>query len=190
MIPPAAAGFRRIEQRGDTLQIEWNNSPSEDVLRYELYRQEKAGSAAIRLREWFPKDSLTVHVDTRAHPGLVYRYLIKVHDKAGNVTQSVSKDIDFETGVRPPVTDWNVAVDRAQKRIVITWQYTQLAAVQCLIYRSRAGEPLRLYKTVAGNPGQFVDKDLSVNNRYVYKIKLNGKAGVQTRLSEAIKAEY
>ncbi len=190
VIYPAAAQFRRIEQRGDTLRIEWNNSPSEDVRWYELYRQEKASSAAIRIREWFPKDSLTLHLDTRAYPGVVYRYLIKVHDKAGNVTQSLSKDVDFETGVRPPVTNWNVAVDRDQKRIVINWQYTQLEATQCLIYRSRAGGPPRLYKTVAGNPGQFVDKDLVVNNAYVYKIKLKGKAGVQTLLSEAIKAEY
>ena len=190
LIPPAAAAFRRIAQQGDTLQIEWNNSPSEDVLRYELYRQEKASSAAIRIREWFPADSLNVHVDTRAYPGLVYRYVIKVHDKAGHVTQSASRDVDFETGVRPPVTDWNVAVDRAKKRIVITWQYPQLEATGCSIYRSRAGEPLRLYKTLAGNPGQFVDHDLAVNNDYVYKIKLSGKAGVQTRLSEAIKAGY
>ncbi len=190
LVPPAAAQFRRIEQRGDTLRIEWDNSPSEDIRWYELYRQEKATSAAIRIREWFPEDALTVYVDTRAYPGVVYRYLIKVHDKAGNVTGSLSREVDFETGVRPPVTDWTVAVDRDQKRIVINWQYTGLEATRCLIYRSRAGEPLRLYKTVAGNPGQFVDKDLVVNNGYVYKIKLDGKAGVQTRLSEAIKAEY
>jgi hypothetical protein len=190
VIYPAAAQFRRIGQRGDTLRIEWHNSPSDDVRWYELYRQEKASSTAIRIREWFPEDSLTVHVDTRANPGLVYRYVIKVHDRAGNVTQSLSRDVDFETGVRPPVTDWHVAVDRVQKRIVIKWQYAQLEATQCLIYRCRAGEPLRLYKTVAGNPGQFVDQDLAVNNGYVYKIKLKGKAGVQTLLSEAIKAEY
>ncbi len=42
-----------------------------------------------------------------------------------------------------------------------------MESTQRLICRSRAGEPLRLYKTVAGNPGQFVDKDLVVNNDYV-----------------------
>jgi hypothetical protein len=190
LVPPAAAQFRRVEQRGDTIRLEWDNSPSDDVVRCELYRQEKATTAALRLREWSPKDGATVYEDARAYPGQTYRYLIKLFDGAGNVTESVSKDFYYETGIRPPVTNWRVTVDRTQKRIVLDWQYAQLEATQCQIYRARAGEPLRLYKTLPGNPGEFVDKDLAVNNAYVYKIRLNGKGGVQTQLSEAMKAEY
>ena len=190
LILPAAAQFRRVEQRGDTIRLEWDNSPSDDVIRCELYRQEKATTAALRLREWSPKDNVTAYEDARAYPGQTYRYLVKVFDAAGNVTESVSKDFYYETGIRPPVTNWRVTVDRTQKRIVLDWQYAQLEATQCQIYRGRAGEPLRLYKTLPGNPGEFVDQDLAVNNAYVYKIRLNGKGGVQTQLSEGVKAEY
>jgi uncharacterized protein len=157
---------------------------------YELYCEDKLTKTSIRLKEWFPKDTISRYRDSRAKPGNTYRYYIKVYDQAGNVAEDATQEIYFETGIRPPVTSLQFTVDRQQKHIALYWQYTGLEASKCLIYRAKAGEPLRLYKTIPGNPGEFVDKDLAINNTYTYKISLKGKAGLQTQLSEALRVDY
>lgn len=189
IIPPAAPVFTKVDFSKDTLYLEWINSVSEDVAKYELTRMEKDGSIKKVIMSWSPGRLKTNFMETALSSGNNYQYKITAFDSAGNSTEALSKIIFFEKGFRQAVSNIKVGADREKKQIDIQWKNGS-PAMKCLIYRRKGENALTLYQTLEGNVEAFTDKNVTMNNDYEYKLQLVYDKGIKSMISEGIKIKY
>lgn len=189
IIPPALPVFIKTEISKDTLYLEWVNSVSDDVAKYELTRMEKNGSIKKMIMTWGPGRLKTNFKETALSSGNNYQYKITAFDSAGNSSEALSKIIFFENGIRQAVSNIKVGADREKKQIDIQWKNGS-PAVKCLIYRRKGENALTLYQTLEGNVEAFTDKNVTMNNAYEYKLQLVYDKGIKSMISEGIKIKY
>src|SRR5690606_38604861 len=98
IIAPAAVVIRKTEMTSDSLKLQWINSVSSDVERYELSRIEHHEKLNRVIKTWRPGALSEEFTDTRLIPGKRYAYIFTVFDSAGNKSETRSKEILFEPG--------------------------------------------------------------------------------------------
>jgi hypothetical protein len=189
VIAPTAPVFTRTEVGKDTITLAWIGSVSDDVAQYELTRIEKEERLSRRMRLWSSSEPLISYKDHILVPGRTYQYRITVTDSSGNTSESTSREIIFEPGYRPAVTELKDSVDREAKKIVLRWKNAQPAS-KCVVYRQVNEGPLQILVTLEGNAETFTDKLISANNRYVYKVQPVHSKGVKALLSKELKVMY
>lgn len=189
IIPPAPPVFINTTIKNDTLVLEWINSASDDVAKYELTRIERNGRAKKLIMSWYPATLKTELKETSLAPGNDYQYIITVYDSAGNSSEALSRKMHFETGYRKALSFIQSHVDRETKQITLQWK-NEAPVVKHMVYRKTNDGPLTLYQTLEGNTETFVDSNVSINNMYEYKIQQVFPKGVRSVLSEGIKVKY
>jgi uncharacterized protein len=189
VIPPAAPVFEKAQVENDTIVLRWQNSPSDDIMKYELTKVEKEEQVAQTLRVWTSHQPLEHFYDISVAPGKTYRYKIVVTDSSGNTTERSAADIFYEKGYRPEVSKIKTLVDRSSKQIILAWKNPE-AAVRCLIYRRKNEGNFTLYKTLEGNVEQFTDANILINNHYSYKIQPIFQKGIKSKLSGEIVVKF
>jgi hypothetical protein len=160
------------------------------LLRYELFRRSNEEKNPVKIKEWSAKDSLSTFTDKSITPGGVYFYSIRVYDDAGNNSFSSERSVIYETGKRGKISDIHFTVDREKRNITLNWNYPEKDIFSFVIYKSKKGEQLRTWKTVNGNLNSIADKELYINNIYVYRIKAVLNNGAESEMSDALEVNY
>jgi hypothetical protein len=111
-------------------------------------------------------------------------------DKSGNKSEVVSRDLIWETGLRPGVADFAATVDGELGVIKLTWKRPRNAVERYLIYRSYATHPFVLCATVSGDETSWTDRQVQTSNTYVYGVKVMFDNGAESSLSKKIEAKY
>jgi fibronectin type 3 domain-containing protein len=181
--------FTQAEVKDGKVVLAWDNSDNPDAARLELIRIEKDDRTNRPIMSWVPPSFGTAFNEPFLTLGKTYRYKLTVTDSAGNKSETFSRDIYYETGVRQSVAGLKFVVDRETKKIVLSWKNNQ-KAVKCMIYRSKNEGPFTLYHTLEGNIESFTDKGIIANNTYSYKVQLTYPKGIKSILSEEIIAKY
>jgi fibronectin type 3 domain-containing protein len=189
VLPPAAPVISKTEIHKDSVLLEWTNSVSTDISRYELTRIEKEDNLTRLIRTWYPSALVGNYYDRSLTPGRTYAYRITVYDSAGNKSETTSRQIFFEPGYRNAVTNVKSSVDREAKKIVLEWKSPD-AGIKCIIYRKINDNPFTIYQTLDGSVESFTDKNIAINNRYAYKIQPVFKGGVKSMISQEIDVLY
>jgi hypothetical protein len=189
VVPPVAPVFTKAQIDSSAIVLQWTNSTSEDIANVELTRIEKEDKMNRTVKTFTPPLLVSTHKDASLTPGKTYQYKLTVYDSAGNKAESVSPQLYFETGVRSAVRDIKATVDRDKKQISFQWK-NSVQAIRCTIYRKKNNEPLLLYQTLDGNVESFVDKNITINNNYSYKVQVIYPKGIKSALSEEIKVVY
>jgi len=189
-IAPSAPIFSSLRLKGDTVNLNWVNSSSNDVAKYVLYRNDKSSDSLKFLKEWPSKEVKDSYSDTRLSQGKKYRYILRCIDSAGNYSQAVSRDIIVETGARAAIKDIKATTDRLKNTITLKWNYKLEGIEKIIIYKSKEGSPYVIYKTLQGLASEFTDTEINVNNKYSYKIKAFFKNGAQSMISKEVIIEY
>lgn len=186
-IAPVSALFKDYLITAAGVQLSWINSTSDDLSRNQLIRVGEARTDTIL--NW--KDTSAVFIDSTCALGKTYEYFIVSFDKANNFNLSPFLRVNYETGIRPSVSNIDANVDRQSKTIKITWDLPQEEIYSIQIYRAKSDEEMRLIKTIRDKECiEFVDKDLYINNSYSYKIKIVYKTGINSILSEEVIVVY
>ena len=188
LFPPVAPVFVNTEVGSDTVNVRWQDSPSDDILSYELQRINLDNNVLQSIAKW-SRSTPEQYSDTQLQPGGSYTYKLIVTDSAANTTESVSRKIFFEPGFRNSVSDINASVDRAKRIIKLEWK-NGASATKCLIYRRKNDGQFMLYKTIAGNNENFVDGELVIGSRYGYKVQQVYERGLRSKLSEEIVVKF
>ncbi|WP_333821087.1 hypothetical protein, partial [Ohtaekwangia sp.] len=81
------------------------------------------------------------------------------------------------------------SVDRQNKEIILQWKNDQ-PAVKCIVYRKVNDGSIKILATLDGNVESFVDRMISPNNTYIYKIQPVYSKGVRALISEEVKVAY
>jgi len=188
-IAPAAPVFSKADADSRSIALEWINSVSDDAAKYELLRKADSDTTGLKLQDWSAKDDLTLYADKAVALGRTYRYILKVYDSAGNMSQTESKAVFFENGVRPAVTDFKALLDRQAKSIQLQWS-KEPEVSQYLIYRRKNDDVFRIYRTFESGVISFEDRDVKVSNVYGYKIQVVYSTGVRSILSKELKIAF
>lgn len=180
-VAPVAPVFTRYDVLDEGIALQWDNSSSSDVAKYELHRLRLDSNKTTKVAEWSLKELEKItsnqvkakYTDVIGALGGTYRYMISAVDSAGNRGKTQSGEITYETGKRKAV-EVVARVDREKKKVVLSWKSpdASLRVTQCYIYRSANKDPLRLYETLSDNIYVFEDTRLDINNVYTYKIQL------------------
>lgn len=189
IIAPAAVVIKKTEMAGDSLKLQWINSVSPDVERYELSRIEHDEKLNRVIKTWRPSALSEAFTDTRLVPGKRYAYVFTVFDSTGNKTETRSREFLFEPGFRISVTGITSEIDRTDKKITLQWKNNE-EATRCHIFRKMNDGHYMLYKTLEGNTEIFVDKNIHISNTYCYKIQPQYGNGVKAILSKEIKVLF
>lgn len=190
-IPPVAAIINDLKLLQNGIKVSWIPSSSEDAKFYVLYRQNAIiNKPEIKVKEWNSKDSLVSFLDTTLVLGEFYKYKIVLLDEDDNISVSNIPSIKYETGFRKKITQFNYEVDRASKRINLNWLYPFGDIEKYIIYRAKNEDTYTLIKTLNGSESSYIDTQLNIGNIYKYRIKAVYKSGVESILSDELKAEY
>jgi hypothetical protein len=191
IIAPSPPLFIKTEMVDGKIILEWENSASDDVVRYVLFRRLKPDTSAVKLMEWSTSDNKEKFEDNTVIMGKLYQYQLTAIDGAGNRSTTNSRDIFFETGYRMAVTSLKASVDREDKIISLQWK-NENEAQRVIIYRKTNNEPFTIYKTVEGNAESFKDngRNIYINNNYVYKVQLIFQNGVKSLISTELNVKF
>jgi uncharacterized protein len=189
IVSPVAAVFEKAQVENDTIVLMWQNSPSDDIMRYELTKSEKHENIARTVLAWTSLQPHERFMDTSLIPGKTYRYKIVVTDSSGNSIERSTAELFYERGYRPAVSKVRASVDRTDKKITIVWKNPQ-PSVRCLIYRRKNEANFTLYKTIDGNIEQFADDNVLMNNHYSYKVQPVFQKGIKSKLSDEIVVKF
>lgn len=190
-IAPAKPLFGQIRRVDTTIRLSWAPGIGSDLAKHVLYRLDKTANAKVKLAEWPAADTQSRFID---QSGLVngaeYNYLLEAHDSTGNISFAISRDISYETGIRKPIDNVTAKAEREKRLISINWKYAEKNIKKIVVYRNKQGEPPMIYETLAANPGSFEDKNLYVNNTYVYRIQAVFDGGAKSPISKELIVKY
>ncbi len=201
-IPPAAPVFISALPTSKFINVVWENSASADVVQILLERKSSTE------QEWktittlnFPEDlNKKTFPDSTVERGLTYEYRLKAIDDAELYTYSrIITGSKIDNGIRMPIEDMQLEIDRKRKLIAVNWQYEPdgKKLSHFVIYRSLGKERLRKYDTISKNDAQinmqtwkYLDKSLRMDNRYQYQIRAMYTDGAQSPLSKTFSVNY
>lgn len=183
-IAPVPAVINSITYQDNGLKIEWTNSNSEDVKMNYLFR--RYDGKGYTLSSWsVPIDSSSdiaiEYEDTIIAPAYHYQYQIQTIDENGNRSLSNTISKYYEPGYRKPLNNFEAKVSTERKVIVLKWLQPRDGVYSYQIFRGKTKESLLQLKTITdGSVTQFEDKNVRINNKYVYSIKYVNNDGIHS----------
>ncbi|HEY0612980.1 MAG TPA: hypothetical protein VGD35_25060, partial [Chitinophaga sp.] len=179
--------------RSDSLRaivLQWRNSSSEDVVKYELYSINTRDSLRKRVAAWDTSNHRETYTDTSLQLGNTYYYELLAYDDSNNKAKELSGDIWFETGRRNAVSNWKAVPDKEKKQVQLSWQYNQPDVKQYRIYRAKNSDPFLLYATQDGATRQWTDDEIFLGNVYKYKITAVLKGDAKAEMSKVLEVKF
>lgn len=189
--PPAGAIINSILFDKNGINIKWIKSSSDDANKYVLERQNPDQQVkVITIKEWSAIDTTSFYSDTTVIEGKSYTYSLTTIDSSGNSSKWSSPSIHFEPGIRKGISSLSATANRSERKIELKWQYQQPGIQYFILYKSKKGEPLRVYKTLPANLISFTDTEASINNVYFYALKAIFLNGAESELSDVVEISY
>jgi hypothetical protein len=190
IIPPVPPVIQKFTASDSAIYFKWVPSTSEDVVKQVLYRKEKNTPKWQSIAVLTPKTS--EYFDTSAVARIIYEYCLTAVDDSkleSDKTQVFTLAL-VDYGFNGKMGQIESKVDRQEKKIELKWEYSDKQPERFVIYRSTKDEPLRIYKSVSGSEKKFVDKSLTMNTTYTYRIKASYPDGSGSPLSKEIIINY
>lgn len=193
IIPPAPPVFESINNNGQGINIKWINSSSEDVSKHVLYRRSATDAGWVPIKIFNGRDSTGAFTDSLAVINQLYAYTIIAVDEGG--LESIpakpvsAKRVDLS--VKSAVQYINASVDRSEKRIQLSWQYSENGVVNYRIYRAEENGNISLHRVVpAAKEEGFSDSDLRTNTNYRYMVQAEFRNGILSPMSKEVKVNF
>lgn len=172
-IAPVGAVFRLLRQEKEAIIVEWANSPSDDAVEMELYRQiDDTGKVELLNKYDLTKKTPTSYKDTREFSGERVQYFMTVRDDAGNEARTFSNRLKTE-GESHCIQSLKAIVvnEKKHKSITLHWECKSKEIKRYAIYRKRDDGRMIPIASVAGNALSYEDKDVSIGSKYTYIVR-------------------
>lgn len=176
-IAPIPAVLKNVLQADKRLKISWTNSDSDDVKENSLIRTSAQGRETVLV--W--TDTVSGFVDTNIVPGSNYEYEIVTRDESLNASNSGRFSKYYEPGYRNELAGFKAEVDLSKKLIVLSWEAPDDDVFSYQIFRGKEGEKVLPLKTLSGDGVfRFEDRNVRINNKYVYTVKYVNLEGIHS----------
>lgn len=188
-VPPVIPVWLPIKSTKEGALLSWTPSGSLDVVRYEVYRKGDQG-------QWMRVGSVTAGQDTVYHytdqsmrTSDVQYYTLVAVDEAGLESPPSQVMTGFRLPQPKPEVQVNApAVDRANKRIALSWTYAEPNVSTYRIYRKQNDGAIQLYRTVKEK--QFTDSGLTPGSNYSYQVMAVFEDQAKSAMSKIITVTY
>lgn len=166
-IHPAPATIIRISSNAEKIQISFENSPSDDISGYVLYRQAESDSIPEKKEEWkILPDSFADFFS-----GKVQRleYKLVTIDNAGNSSANTRQVYAGVTKSRTVKLSGAESADGTT--ITLKWEVPDsFQPGKTVIYRGTGDSPIAAYRTITGSAMMFADEDIELSSGYTYRV--------------------
>jgi fibronectin type 3 domain-containing protein len=180
-LPPAPPVFKNIRSMDEGIQMRYIKSFSPGVQHYDIYR--RGGEQGWLLLARREAGDSAVFTDRNVSANTPYHYTITAIDSGGQesrpaapVAASYTKTMSDNAPQALQVT-----ADRSAKAVVVRWEY-ELPALEFRIYRKKGDEGLELFKAVPGSDKVLYDRQVQINNSYVYGVQAVTLAGLRSKI--------
>ena len=169
-IPPAKAVFISVKQDSTrTMWVKWENSPSTDVQRVELYRKNISDSNWDLLQSW-EGDSLVEIYEDHGFNGSIIQYRLVTYDKSNNSTPSESVPVKGKAEAIEVIN--NMKLTRTDDgALSISWDKMSYNIIKYYIYRVEDDKKPLLKITLPGNERTYTDDSVKKGSRYKYIVR-------------------
>ena len=175
-IAPVGVVFRQIKQEkeGDKIIVKWENTPSEDAVEMELYRQiDDTGKVVLIKKYDLSKKKQTEYKDPYSFSGEFVQYFMIVRDDAGNETKTNTNRLTTK-GERPGCIKnlmTRVVNEEKKKSIELKWEYNDSNIARYVIYRKIDEDRMLPIASLQGSKVFYEDKDVVVGKKYHYIVR-------------------
>lgn len=175
-IPPVPVSFKFLKQPKSKVIVEWENSPSIDLDRMELYRQID-DTGKVRLIQTYDlkkKKKPSKYEEKEEFPGQYVQYFMVVYDEVGNASNSHS-DRMLTKGERPGCIGNLKAVlvvNEDKKEIRLDWNITSNEVIKrYIVYRKKDDGQMVDIALLKPNQLYFVDQKIAIGSTYKYIVR-------------------
>jgi fibronectin type 3 domain-containing protein len=188
IVPPVAPVIDDFKSGDKTMQIHWVCSSSEDVVNQILYRRTKD-------QEWKViaqlAQKINIYRDTLVERNNWYEYSLEAVDDAGlHSDKSFPLNVKvYDSGIRPPVQDFNVVKSPDGKSLLLTWKYSEKGDYSFVIYRSVNGKDMMTYLNAKGDQRSITDSSLT-KGTILYSIKVVYKDGGESQIISSAQVNF
>ena len=182
---PAPPVFIKQVSTDSTIFLKWYNSPSEDVVRHELYRYLLPDTLTKRLLIKVDSSNKTMeYLDKEVDDEQVYEYVLEAIDD-GNLSSEKACSVKIEkftSMVKPPIKIFDGDVDNQKKSFKLSWNYQgKMQPSKFVLFKSKDGLPPYMYKIFNDNITEYVDEAIEKGKPYTYTIIVKFGNGSQTK---------
>ncbi len=191
--PPIAPQIYFYRSTTDGIVLKWTNSPSEDVVQQVLYRKGEKDVTYRPILEMNGEDlKQKEYVDADTKARTYYSYVILAYDASGLVSDTASELYveQVMNPIKPKIENITTIVSRENELVKISWEYNQENITRFLVYRAKEAEGLTAYRTVENNQREFLEKSLTPNTSYTYRIVAEFSDGGRSAMSDEVVAKY
>ena len=172
-IPPTIVNYLVT----DTLvRIQWEPSPSEDVVLYKILRQRLPDTSLAVLKEISVDELNTAWADTTVSEGTSYTYYIEAIDDSEN-SSGLDCSLPLQTPIpyiRPTVKNFQARFDRSKSSIVFTWETPPTRQIShYTLFRRFGSNDLKPYKRFSQDITSFEDENWDEKTEYGFSIVAN-----------------
>ena len=188
-VKPVPPVFYPVTASPEGVSLAWMPSSSEDVDHYDVYQKEGALWTKIGT-QIHSSDTIYFFKHSTPPEGKLNIYSVIAVDHAGLESDPATPVSSRKTvnPIKPPVRLKEPAVDRENKKIVLTWNYDQPGVERYHIYRAKEGQPLKLVSSISALT--FEDKQINMNSVYTYRVMAVFGTGARSQFSEEFKVSY
>jgi uncharacterized protein len=189
-IAPTCPVFKQVLSSDTAVYIEFYPSSSLDVKAHTIYRRCNDSTKWVILASLQFSAGRFWWSDKTAQPGTTYEYSATAMDESGNESRFSPK---FKTqrinsGRKEEIPIQGKA-DRSDKTITISWKKPKYPVNTIYIYRAIGNEKGKFYQTLKNTETSFMDKKLTVNTLYKYKLSVEYTDGT-VNYSNEIEVKY
>lgn len=172
-IAPMAAAMKSVKILDTSIVVSWANSQSNDLVRTFLIRND-TDTISLTMDQ-------TSYIDTLIEAGNYYSYQLVCEDEQRNQSRSQVFSQYYETGIRKPLKEFTVEVDRANKQVVLSWEAPKEAVFSYKIMRAKDDGKLTYIKSIS-DPSvlTYIDKNVNAGRKYTYSINYMTEEGIQS----------
>jgi uncharacterized protein len=188
IIPPTPPVFKQIKRDSTGILISWEKSGSEDVDRHLLYRKSDQETEWTLVKSVVKPDTASRYLDESVKHRVMYYYtLIAMDDDGLESIPAPPLNLRWmDTNPFPAIENIFYKIDKQKKRIDLTWTYSEQQVEKFLVYKSKNGGPLVLYKSLEGTTRELIDEYILSDVTVEYRIVAGFTTGEKTRVSKAL----
>lgn len=167
-IPPAKAIFVYVGQDSlKNMQIRWENSPSTDLQKVELYRKLEGEGEWTMLKKWSADSLVEEFYDDYAFKGEYVSYQLITYDRSNNSTPS--EMVPIKGKAKPIDAIANLKLIKEENGVLqLYWDKKYSNIDKYYIYKCVDGNAPKLIKTISGKERVFKDKSIQKGKTYKY----------------------
>jgi fibronectin type 3 domain-containing protein len=185
-VPPMPAVWLPVKSTKEGVVLTWQPSGSQDVVKYEVYRKGDEGQWMRLITKPTGTDSVYMYTDQSLSNSNVQHYTIVAVDESGLESPPTPAVTGFMLPKPKPAVEMNEpTIDRVNKRIILSWTYSQQDVASYRIYKKSDASEVQLYRTV--KVGEFSDSGVTIGGQYSYQVMAVFHNGALSEMSKVIK---